>query len=241
MNAATDFTASKPDPRVWLFLVLIVSLITFPCGSRLELFLLFAALALIMLWQKMFAAAISFAVFYTALLVLNQFLWLLAIAPLKMVAGMLIVLFFRVMPVYMAYIILLEKTSMSELLTALEQMHVPNMLIIPLAVVYRYLPTVRYEILYIKDSLKMRGLNPSFTGFFFQPVTMVEKFMIPLLIRSGKLADELSAAALCKGLDTGHTRTSCTRVRFEKKDAACCVFFALAAGILISWHYYPGF
>ncbi len=241
MNDAIDFTASKPDPRVWLFLILVVSLLTFPCGSRLELFLLFAALALIMLWQRMFAAVISCAVFYLVLLVLNQFLWLIAIAPVKMVAGMLIVLFFRLMPVYMAYIILLEKTSMNELLAALEQMHIPHMLIIPLAVVYRYLPTVRYEIMYIKDSLKMRGLNPSLTGILFHPVTMVEKFMIPLLIRSAKLADELSAAALCKGLDTNYARTSCTGVRFAQKDAACCVFFALAAGALIFWHYYPDF
>lgn len=241
MNDTIDFKASKPDPRVWIFLVLVVSFLTFPCGSRLELFILFAALAMIMVWQKMFAAAIFFVAFYTALLVLNQFLWLIPIAPVKMVVGMLVLLLFRLMPVYMAYLILLEKTSMNELIVALEQMHVPKMLIIPLAVVYRYIPTARYEILYIKDSLKMRGLNPSLTGILLHPAIMVEKFMIPLLIRSGKLADELSAAALCKGLDAQHARTSCTGVRFEQKDAVCCVICALAAGTLIFLHYYPRF
>lgn len=241
MNDTIDFKASKPDPRVWIFLVVVISSLTFPCGTRLELFILFAALAMIMVWQKMFATTIYFAAFYAALLVLNEFLWLISIPPVNMVLSMLVLLLFRLLPVYMAYIILLEKTSINELIIALEQMHVPKMLIIPLAVVYRYVPTVGYEILYIKDSLKMRGLNPSLTGMFLHPVTMVEKFMIPLLIRSGKLADELAAAALCKGLDGEYPRSSCTRVRFEQKDAVYCVICALAAGTLIFLHYYPGF
>ncbi|EIW16356.1 MULTISPECIES: energy-coupling factor transporter transmembrane component T family protein [Pelosinus] len=241
MNDTIDFKASKPDPRVWMFLLVVISLLTFLCGSLLELFILFAALAVIMTWQKMLATVIYFVAFYTALLVLNEFLCLISIPPVSMVVGMLVLLLFRLMPVYMAYIILLEKTSINELIIALEQMHVPKILIIPLAVVYRYILTVKYEILYIKDSLKMRGLNPSLTGMFLQPVTTVEKFMIPLLIRSGKLADELSAAALCKGLDAEHPRTSCTGVRFEQKDAVCCVIFAVAAATLIFLHYYPGF
>lgn len=38
------FKAAKPDPRVWLLLIVVVSLLTFLCGSRIELFCLFVLL-----------------------------------------------------------------------------------------------------------------------------------------------------------------------------------------------------
>ncbi|WP_021171144.1 Energy-coupling factor transporter transmembrane protein EcfT [Sporomusa ovata DSM 2662] len=237
------FKAAKPDPRVWMFLVVIVSLLTFLCGSRFELFSLVVMLAVIMVWQKMIATAGYFTAFYTALLALNELLRLipLKLQPISMLVAMIILLLSRLIPIYMAYIILLRKTQLNELIIALEQMHIPKMLIIPLAVVYRYVPTIKCEILYVKDSLKMRGLNQSVAGMFLHPVTTLEKFMIPLLIRSSKLADELSAAALCKGLDTKHQRTSCTGVRFDKKDAAYCAVYALVAVIFIFLHYHKIF
>jgi energy-coupling factor transport system permease protein len=71
------FKASKPDPRVWLFLVIIVSSLTFLCGSRIELFSLFAMLALVMAWQKMITPAAYFVKFYGVLLLRNECLWLL--------------------------------------------------------------------------------------------------------------------------------------------------------------------
>ncbi|WP_371373309.1 energy-coupling factor transporter transmembrane protein EcfT [Sporomusa aerivorans] len=238
MDGTVVFKAAKPDPRVWMFLVVIVSLLTFLCGSRLELFIMFAILAVIMVFQKMIVTAGYFLAWYTALLTVNEFLWLIPIQPISMIIAMIILLLFRLIPVYMAYMILLEKTPMNELIIALEQMRVSKMLIIPLAVVYRYIPTVRCEIMYVKDSLKMRGLKPSFTGMLLHPVTTVEKFMVPLLIRSGKLADELAAAALCKGLDAEHLRTSCGGVSFNKQDAFCCIACAVVAVTFIILHYH---
>lgn len=233
--------AAKPDPRVWMFLVATVSLLTFLCGSRLELASLFAILAMIMVWQKMIVKAIYFLALYSALLALNAILWLIPIQPISMLLAMISLLLFRLIPVYMAYIILLEKTAVNELIIALEQMHISKLLIIPVAVVYRYIPTVKCEIMYVRDSLQMRGLKPSLTGMLLHPVTTVEKFMIPLLIRSGKLADELAAAALCKGLDTEHPRTSCTGVGFDRQDAFCCVICAAAAMTFIFLHYHNFF
>jgi energy-coupling factor transport system permease protein len=236
VNDVIVFKASKPDPRVWLFLVMIVSLLTFLCGSRSELFSLFAILAAVMVWQKMISVAGYFVAFYAVLLVLNACLGLISIPLISMVVAMVILLLFRLIPLYMAYSILVEKTAMNELIAALEQLRVPKMLIIPLTVVYRYIPTVRYEIAHINDSLKMRGLEPSVMGLLLHPVMTIEKFMIPLLVRSSKLADELSAAALCKGLDARHPRTSCTRVCFDKQDAICCVIFAVVAVTFIVMH-----
>jgi energy-coupling factor transport system permease protein len=202
-------------------------------GSRLELLLLSALLALIMMLQRIIWTAIYFTVTYCLLLALNEFLWLIPMQPLNMLIAMITLLLCRLIPIYMAYVILLEKTRMNELIVALEQMHIPKILIIPLAVVYHYVPTVKAEIFYIKDSLTMRGLHPSLAGMVLHPITTVEKFMLPLLIRSGKLADELSAAAICKGLDANEQRSSCVQVRFEIQDAVSCIICIIVTAAFI--------
>ena len=234
-----SFKAARPDPRVWMFLVVCILLLTFPCGSRLELFIMFILLALIMLGQQMTAAVVRFAAIYTLLLLSAELCRFIPWPSAGMLVGMLTLLLGRLIPVYMACVILLEKVQMNELITALEQMHVPSVLIIPLAVVYRYLPTLRREMGHISDSLKMRGLRFSPVGLMLQPVATVERFMIPLLIRSGKLADELAAAALCKGLDAGQRRSSCSDVRFRRQDAAWCALCGAVAAAMLCFHYYP--
>lgn len=236
MAGGSWLKAAKPDPRVWLLLVVTVSWLTYVCGSRGELFCLFLLLAALMAVQQMGRTALRFAAVYLVLLGLQELLRLLPVPFVNMVAGMLILLFFRLLPVYMAYSLMLKKTALNELLIALEQLRVPKLLIIPLAVVYRYLPTLRQEIAYIRDSLRLRGLNPSPAALVLQPVTTVETFMIPLLIRSGKLADELAAAALCKGIDAVQPRTSCTGVRFARQDAVCCLAIALVAAAFVLLH-----
>jgi energy-coupling factor transport system permease protein len=237
MKNVMNFEASKPDPRVLIFQAVAVCLLSFVNGSRIELFILFALLDILMLFQNMVSAAVRFAAYYAVLLALNALLWFLQIPLISMMFSMMILLCFRLIPICMASVILLEKAPMNELLISLEHMRIPKMMIIPLSVVYRYVPTVKHEIRYVRESMKMRGLNTSLTGMLLHPMTAIENFMIPLLIRSGKLADELSAAALCKGLDIEHKKTSCTEVRFQKSDAAYCALCTVAAGLLILIHY----
>ncbi|QDR81727.1 hypothetical protein [Sporomusa termitida] len=61
MDGGSGLKAAKPDPRVWLFLVVTVSWLTYVCGSRGELFSLFLLLAALMAVQKMGRTALRFA------------------------------------------------------------------------------------------------------------------------------------------------------------------------------------
>ena len=63
----------------------------------------------------------------------------------------------------------------------------------------------------------MRGLNLSISNLK-RLVGTLENYMVPLLFRSEKISEELSAASLCKGLSIERKRTCCTDVRFTKED-----------------------
>ena len=123
----------------------------------------------------------------------------------------------KVYPIYLLLRLLVDKAPMNELLYVLDRIHISKSLSIPLMIVYRYVPTIIQEIHYINESLKMRGLNLSFSNLKCL-IRTLENYMVPLLFRSEKISEELSAASLCKGLSIGRKRTCCTDVRFTKED-----------------------
>src|SRR5699024_11699819 len=49
-------------------------------------------------------------------------------------------------------------------------------------------------------------------------IPTIENYMVPLLFRSEKLSEELSAASLCKGLSVERNRSCCTEVKLTLAD-----------------------
>lgn len=236
LNNKVEFKASKPDPRVLIFQVIVVSSLNFVINRPIELLFLFIVMDILMIFQGMTSMAIRSTVTYVFLYIGNTLLIYLEVPLITMMFTTLIFLCLRLFPVYMSCIILLEKVYIDELLYALEKMHIPKVVILPLAVVYRYIPTIKDEIKQVRESLKMRGINTSFIGMITHPISAVENFMIPLLIRSGKISEELSAASLCKGLDTEHKRTSCAEVKFQIRDAIYCLGCIVISSLFIVIH-----
>lgn len=69
----------------------------------------------------------------------------------------------------------------------------------------------------MNESLKMRGLNLSVRNLKHL-IPTIENYMVPLLFRSEKLSEELSAASLCKGLSVERNRSCCTEVKLTLAD-----------------------
>src|SRR5699024_6252346 len=54
---------------------------------------------------------------------------------------------------------LISTTTVSEFVAAMERMHIPQKIVIPVSVVFRFFPTVREEYAAIRDAMKMRGIT----------------------------------------------------------------------------------
>ena len=87
------------------------------------------------------------------------------------------------------------KRQVSEFVAAMERMHVPQKIVIPVSVVFRFFPTVREEYAAIRDAMKMRGITT-----LRSPMKMLEYRIVPLMMSVAKIGEELSAAALTRGL-----------------------------------------
>ena len=142
----------------------------------------------------------------------------------------------KVYPIYLLLKLLVDKAPMDELLYSLDRIHFPKSLSIPLMIVYRYVPTIIRELHYINENLKMRGLNLSLSNIRHLIKTL-ENYLVPLLFRSERISEELSAASLCKGLSIERKRTCCTNVRFTKEDYLYLLGMAIVIVLLFVLNY----
>lgn len=114
-------------------------------------------------------------------------------------------------------------TTVSEFIAAMERIHLTPKLIIPLAVMFRFFPTVMEEYHAIGDAMRMRGIRIGGK----KTSKMLEYRFIPMMICSVKIGEELSAAALTRGLGAPIKRTNICQVGFHRQDVVIILFCVL--------------
>lgn len=98
----------------------------------------------------------------------------------------------------------IHTTKIGEFMSAMQKMHVPDGISVSLAVVMRFFPTIKEEYLSINDAMKMRGI--SFAGG--RITKMIEYRLVPLMFSCLNIGEELSAAAVTRGLGSPVRRMS---------------------------------
>ena len=117
-------------------------------------------------------------------------------------------------------------TKVNEFLSAMNKLHCPKKLTIPIAVMLRYLPAVREDRRFIKDAMRLRDVSPSLIGFLRSPVMTVNCIYVPLLTAASKTADELSIASVTRGIENPQPRTCLTVIKMRLADHIVIMIFA---------------
>ena len=122
--------------------------------------------------------------------------------------------------------------SMQDLLAALQAMGAPQAVLIPCMVVLRFFPTIRRDASHLMESLKTRRVLAGGGYAFRHPALTCELLVVPLLMRSVRVSDELAASALVRGLG-GETRpTMLHSLSFGVKDAVVTALTLASIGVL---------
>ncbi len=125
-----------------------------------------------------------------------------------------------------------RKTSMPYVISAMQTMKFPNAVAILFIVILRYMPTLREDYGYLKDSLKIRGIKTSGIEFFIHPIRSLEFMIVPILFRSIRVAEELSTSVLLRGIENYKNRTNIYPLKFTKIDAGYALFTVIAVSML---------
>lgn len=131
--------------------------------------------------------------------------------------------------------LLISTTKVGEFLSAMARLHIPKKLTIPIAVMLRYLPTIREDWHYIKDAMRLRDVSPTLWGFLKAPTMTVNCIYVPLLTAASKAADELSIASVTRGIENPKPRTCLINIRMQWADLLALALFAAFLAVEIVW------
>ncbi len=123
-------------------------------------------------------------------------------------------------------------TPVGRLLAAMTAIHMPRILIIPMSVLFRFLPVAIDETRGVLEAMALRGYTRSY--LWRHPLAAIEKLVVPVLAASARIADELSAAALIRGLGVSARPTVVTETRFRAIDAVLVATAAALIGLSIA-------
>lgn len=226
------------DPRTKLFMVLVVSTSIMLGESNSLLWVMKIIMTMIpiglLIVEKKYSSALKFALAYGSALILTFFY--LSEESTGMFMSFLIGycgLIVRFMPAMITAWYVLRTTKTDEFMAAMQKMHIPDGITVSLAVVMRFFPTIKEEYCSIQDAMKMRGVM--FGGG--NAAGIIEYRLIPLLFSLVNIGDELSAAAVTKGLGGTKKRTSIVELRLKAADYVFITFFALSAVLIIYFKY----
>ena len=118
------------------------------------------------------------------------------------------------------------------LMAALQAMRFPKAVGIAVAVVLRFFPTISGEYRAIRSSQRFRGIGVGVVHTLTHLPATVEYILIPLILRTTRVAEELSASMTVRGVRFSGATISYRPIRFGWKDGALCVFMALIAGVV---------
>lgn len=213
----------KFDLRTKLILILVVNLFLLLSHSLIfELVLVFGCLMLITI-DGQAKSAFHFLIVFLIMLGIDQLLTPYINGFFFTLVSFITVALRKFLPCFILGKWILTKTEVSEFVAVMWKLRLPQTAIIPLSVVFRYFPTIKEEWDSIRAAMKMRGIHVS-----------LEHIMVPLLMSAVNVSEELSAAALCRGLDNPEPHTSLVQVRFHFSDILVwCVTGVLAVVAIV--------
>ena len=176
-------------------------------------------LLLLMAAHGKYSMAVKWAVGYCALLLFQQYI--LPASPKIIATSFTIFTTYarRMFPCLMTGSLMLKCTPLRYFIVGLRQLRVPQRLIVAVSVTLRYFPAIREEMGYIRDAMKLRDVRG---------LARLEGTVIPLMVSATETAEELSAAAVTRGIEDPAPKTSAVFLRLSPVDLA-----GMAAGLVL--------
>ena len=222
------------DPRVSIAILLLLNLIAFaPTSLVAEAAGALACLG-VMVWCGRWKAALAWGLAYVAVAAATLALMALP-GPAAASFSVAFVMMRRIFCVGMFASNMIATTRVGEMAAALQRMHVPRGGVVAASVALRFFPTMGAEFRAVVEVCRVRGVAVTPASVVAHPLRTVEYLMVPVMSRLAIVVDELSNAAVVRGIDSDAPRTSYYELRIGAADiAALLVFAAVAASVVLA-------
>ena len=216
------------DPRAKLYLLVLGNLTLFLHVSlTTELILVGLLLSLYFLSGKT-KSGIRMTAVYAVLVSIDIFVIPIAEGLLLNVLSLVSVGIRMMLPCVISGGYAFSTTTVGEMVCGLRKLRVPETIIIPSVTVIRFFPTISEDYRQIRNAMALRGIT------YRNPMEALEYILIPLLMNSNNVAQDLSVAAMTKGISLPGKHTSMIELKMVWQDwffmLACTMPFVLYLG-----------
>lgn len=214
------------DVRTKVLLLLMVGICTFVVNTVLFETGTVLFLTIIHFLSDRRSLSWKFVLCYIVLLVL-QFA-ILPVLPdaLSMFLSVPVVNFRKMFPCVMAFLFLIQTTKVNEAIATMNKMGLPHAVTITFAVTLRYFPVLYEEWRHIHDAMQIRQISIKNLGIVRGCIKKAECYLVPVLISATRTAENLSAAAMTRGIENPVPKTCRGYRKLELQDY-CFIFLLI--------------
>lgn len=218
------------DPRSKLAVFVAACLCTFSGMTRPQELSLLALCLLVVLLCRRWKRALGTAALFAAMALGDAWLVPALSGPAQYLALLLCHVIRFLLPLLTAFYVVTRTSPVGSYISAFMAMKLPGVVVIPLAVMFRFVPTMEEEWQAVTQAMKLRGLAVSWGNFLRRPLTMLETVLVPFLLQCSTVVDEMSAAVMARGFDKDRLRSSYLEVRMGPLD---WLLLAAALGLTV--------
>ena len=207
----------------WLALVVVIS-----TSNNHLVYAVYAALILLTAADGWLGTALLGGVSFGALWAAN------ALLP-DTVFSFMLVLFPRIIAIGISMGTLIGRNEASRTLAALREMHLPERLIMIVAVIFRFFPVLSGDMKLLRQSIATRGAFATVWQKLRALPSYLEILTVPMALRVIRIAETLSASAETRGIDLNRRKSNYLSLPFSPWDILFCALLAaaIAAGFLL--------
>ena len=111
----------------------------------------------------------------------------------------------------------------------MRKLRLPQNLITAISVTLRYFPAISEEVRHITDAMKLQRIPAG---------RKIECYLVPIMLSATKTAEELSAAAVVRGIDSPNKKTCAVEIGFSATDISCMLL--AVAGVILTLIFVKG-
>lgn len=206
------------DPRIKLLIIFYLNFSIFTASNQfVYLYHSILVISLFFIFKKHYIGIkVSFIVF--SFLLIQYLITLITNDYLSITMSLIIFFMSKILFISITSYWFFITTKVSDFISALQKAKVPNSIIITFSIIFRFSPTMKQELWYIKSTMKLRGVAFTLGNIIRHPIKQVEYLLIPLITRSITISNRLAISSITRGLDLDIKRSSFNDIRLSCSD-----------------------
>ena len=145
--------------------------------------------------------------------------------------------FLRMIPSLNVLLAIALNFSVQKFVSAMKSIHLPRVIFLPLMVFCRFVPEFIDVIRQLRDAVRMRGFSVGLGAALIHPLQSLRLSVIPLTVRTLRMADHLAVAAEMKRVGYAKHPTALRVQHFHAIDGVVLAFTVILSCAIAFWQF----